>query len=80
MIIQKGKFGRDSLSSIPSLSVPGNVWIVQDITCPLSIVTSQMTDTMIDRVKEDAKLVEKSFFIKDKNGNVVCPKAGEENS
>ena len=76
-VMKKGSLGRgrpklirDRNSSNSPQTSPDNNHTQGNSTGPLTITTTNMTDTEVDRAIEDAKIAEQEVFIRDDNGKV----------
>ena len=64
------KLIRDRTSTSSPQTSPDNTTTQGSNMGPLNIITTNMTDTEVDRAIEDAKSAEQEFFIRDENGEV----------
>ena len=71
--IKKSTFGRGRPKLIRDRASPNraNTPMPRSSTGPLTITTSNMTDTDLDRAIEDANNAEQEIFIRDENGKVL---------
>ena len=74
-VMKKGSLGRgrpklirDRNSSNSPQTSPDNNHTQGSSTGPLTITTTNMTDTEVDRAIEDAKIADREVFIRDDNG------------
>ena len=68
-VTKRGSIGRGKPKLIRDRTSTSSPQTSPDM-CPLTIITTNMTDTEVDRAIEDAKSAEQEIFIRDENGKV----------